>query len=134
MNRIYLSTIVGDGVEETNTPWMAAWRAVIGNKTAHGATGDAESNHALAVHTVDTDTAEHNALVADNRIRYVPKAILHTKYADLTQGQQDAIMEIVSRFDYNPAIFTSEVRVVDILIYLNGWVNWSAIKGMGVED
>lgn len=124
--RIYISKLIGDGLTP-QTAFRPAWQDIIGNEVAVSQAIDSQK-HMFWIGTLDTTTAQHDLLVADNRVRNFPAGLLNKTVAELTAGQKTAIVEVLNYLNLRTNMFSNNAKVKDVLIYLAGRVCWNPVK------
>lgn len=128
MVRLYISKLNGDGSEAN--PYRAAWWDILGGNIPerHGQT--VESNrYYFWIGQLDTDDAQHSALMADTMVRSISQSLLTTTIANLTQNQRDAVVEIYSWLGFPINIWNqNNAKVSDILFYVMGKACWHPIS------
>lgn len=124
--RIYISKLTGDGLT-IETAFQPAWREIIGDAPQESGAIDSVKYN-VWVGTLDTDTAQHDLLVADNRVRHIPNALMNKRISELTTGQKTAAIEIFTYLGLRTDIFANTAKVKDILIYVTGRICWNPVK------
>lgn len=136
MMRIYLSKLDGDGT--AGNPYRPAWWSIVepGTVARHGVI-ESRRYH-FWIGQIDTDTAQHAALIADSRVRWLNDAALGLTWAELSQQQRDKAAEIVTWLGFEPravsAVFTSTATVRDLVHWLLGKACWTGLRAFREPD
>jgi hypothetical protein len=124
----YLSTVIGTGSIED--PYRAAWRDILTEPypDRHGQAIDSD-RFFFWIGRLDTNDTQHDALVADNRVRYAPAAILLSTFGSLTAPQKASIEEIYTWLGLRPAsdTFATTAIVEELLFNLVGHICWHPV-------
>lgn len=84
--------------------------------------------HNFWIGQLDTDDAQHVALIADSSVRYVSQSLLSSTIQSLTQNQRDAIIEVFTWLGFPTDIFSGNAKVKDVMFYLVGRICWHPVR------
>lgn len=127
--RIYISKLIGDGTSVPNA-FRPAWQEILSRPYPAQIGQITESaRYGFWLGMLDTDDTQHAALIADNRVRFIPQALLSTTLQNLTAAQRTAALEVYTFLGFDPTIWNqTNAHVADILFYLMGRAAWDPIS------
>lgn len=125
--RVYLAKLIGDGLS-VNTAFRPAWIDLLDPPPVQiGQTIDSE-RYNFWIGQLDTSSAQHTILLVDNRIRYVPQALMAARLSELTQNQRDALIELYTWLGLPIDTFANTAMVKEVLFNLVGHICWHPIR------
>lgn len=128
--RIYLSKVVGSGTQED--PWRPAWWDTVppSSVSRHGVIESRK--YYFWIGYIDTNEAQHTALLADPNVRWINHATLNTTWSQLSPEQRSKAAEVVSWLGFEPRavsdVFATSSKVRDLIFWLLGKACWTGLR------
>lgn len=124
--RVYITTVVGDG-RTLQTAYRPVWRNILAPEVPaqRGIVGEAP--HRFYIGQIDTTDSQHATLVADNRVRHVPTALIDETLGNLSPAARTALEEVLTFLGIATDIFSAQTTVKDVLFLLVGRTCWRGL-------
>lgn len=136
ITRLYISKLIGAGTKgnpitwtDATGPWRPAWYGILSASPPLDGHCIEAKRYRFWIGQLATTDEDHTLLVADPRIRYIPRELLSTTLANLTVPQRNAIIEVCTWLGVPTNIWDkTNTRVADLLFYIMGRATWHPIS------